>query len=169
MLSPYQPYLYRTISICVWSILSLSLSCSEKVPQPKNVLESLVWDREKEVDRMRERFQLARALQQAKASEAKNNKRDLVKAVREVRMLFLGSHLSGEPFIVSFQAFSFLVYCYCYYMYFSLCFPSHFHYGFSYYEYFNKYPFSSFYRYIYPPPLFPTPFPHPFSPLPPPL
>jgi hypothetical protein len=30
----------------------------EKVPQPKNVLESLVWDREKEVDRARERFQV---------------------------------------------------------------------------------------------------------------
>lgn len=43
----------------------------EKAPQPSNVLESLVWDREKEVDKMRERFQLARALAQAKASAGK--------------------------------------------------------------------------------------------------
>lgn len=43
----------------------------EKAPQPSNVLESLVWDREKEIDKMRERFQLARALAQAKASAGK--------------------------------------------------------------------------------------------------
>jgi hypothetical protein len=43
----------------------------EKVPQPSNFLESLVWDREKEVDKMRERFQLARALALAKAAAGK--------------------------------------------------------------------------------------------------
>lgn len=40
----------------------------DKVPQPRNTLESLVWDREKDIDRMRERFQMSRALIQAKVS-----------------------------------------------------------------------------------------------------
>ena len=49
----------------------------EKLPQPENYLESLVWDREKDIDRMRERFQLARALSQAKVAEAKYPRRSL--------------------------------------------------------------------------------------------
>ena len=39
-------------------VASMDYFVPEKVPQPKNVLESLVWDREKEVDRARERFQV---------------------------------------------------------------------------------------------------------------
>jgi len=50
----------------------------EKLPQPENYLESLVWDREKDIDRMRERFQLARALSQAKVAEAKYPRRNLI-------------------------------------------------------------------------------------------
>jgi hypothetical protein len=65
-------------------VASMDYYVPEKVPQPKNVLESLVWDREKEVDRARERFQMARALSQAKASEGKFVKRDLIAAIREV-------------------------------------------------------------------------------------
>mmetsp|Transcript_4803 Transcript_4803/g.4958 ORF Transcript_4803/g.4958 Transcript_4803/m.4958 type:complete len:467 (+) Transcript_4803:1574-2974(+) len=64
-------------------VASMDYYIPEKVPQPKNVLESLVWDREKEVDRARERFQMARALSQAKASEGKFVKRDLIAAIRE--------------------------------------------------------------------------------------
>ena len=37
----------------------------EKSPQPLNVLESMVWDREQAVDRARERFQMTKALMQA--------------------------------------------------------------------------------------------------------
>ena len=40
-------------------VASMDYFVPEKVPQPKNVLESLVWDREKEVDRARERFQVS--------------------------------------------------------------------------------------------------------------
>jgi small ligand-binding sensory domain FIST len=43
----------------------------EKSPQPSNVLESIVWDREQAVDRMRERFQMTKALMQATRSELK--------------------------------------------------------------------------------------------------
>lgn len=43
----------------------------EKSPQPSNVLESMVWDREQAVDRMRERFQMTKALMQATRSELK--------------------------------------------------------------------------------------------------
>lgn len=42
-----------------------------------------MWDREKDVDKMRERFQLARALAQAKVSDGKFPKRDLVKTIRD--------------------------------------------------------------------------------------
>ena len=52
-------------------VASMDYFIPEKAPQPSNVLESLVWDREKEIDKMRERFQLARALAQAKASAGK--------------------------------------------------------------------------------------------------
>ncbi|KAJ1390378.1 hypothetical protein B484DRAFT_439752, partial [Ochromonadaceae sp. CCMP2298] len=55
----------------------------EKIGQPANLLESVVWDREKDVDRMRERFQLARALSQAKNAEGKFPRRDLFKAIRD--------------------------------------------------------------------------------------
>jgi hypothetical protein len=43
-------------------VATMEYMVPEKAPQPKNVLESLVWDREKEVDRMRERFPMSRAL-----------------------------------------------------------------------------------------------------------
>jgi hypothetical protein len=69
-------------------VASMDYYVPEKVPQPKNVLESLVWDREKEVDRARERFQMARALSQAKASEGKFVKRDLIAAIREVKSYY---------------------------------------------------------------------------------
>jgi hypothetical protein len=55
----------------------------EKLPQPRYVLESLVWDREKEVDRLRERFQLSRALMQAKTASQKMPKRSALQRVRE--------------------------------------------------------------------------------------
>jgi hypothetical protein len=40
-------------------VASMDYVVPEKAPQPKNVLESLVWDREKDVDRMRERLQVS--------------------------------------------------------------------------------------------------------------
>lgn len=48
----------------------------EKTPQPENTLESLCWEREKECDRMRERFPVSRALTLAKAAEKKFPPRD---------------------------------------------------------------------------------------------
>ena len=53
----------------------------EKIPQPKNVLESLVWDREKDIERLKERFQMPRALVQAKVAEGKFPKKSLFDAV----------------------------------------------------------------------------------------
>ena len=80
-------------------VASMDYVVPEKAPQPKNVLESLVWDREKDVDRMRERFQMARALVQAKASEGKFPRRDLIKTVREAnaRASMLSSVGGGIP------------------------------------------------------------------------
>ena len=80
-------------------VASMDYVVPEKAPQPKNVLESLVWDREKDVDRLRERFQLARALVQAKASEGKFPRRDLVRAVREsaARNALLSASGGGVP------------------------------------------------------------------------
>lgn len=57
----------------------------EKMPQPSNFLESLVWEREKDVDRMREQFQLTRALSQAKMASMKYPQRDLYKYIVEAR------------------------------------------------------------------------------------
>ena len=48
----------------------------DKIPLPRNVLESLVWDREKDVERMKERYPMPRALLQAKAAEGKYPKRN---------------------------------------------------------------------------------------------
>ena len=47
-------------------VASMDYVVPEKAPQPSCLLESMVWDRERDVDRMRERFQLARALSLAK-------------------------------------------------------------------------------------------------------
>eukprot|EP01035_Chromulina_nebulosa_P028896 gene28896-38217_t len=66
-------------------VASMDYFIPEKAPQPSNVLESLVWDREKEIDKMRERFQLARALAQAKASAGKFPSRDLSKFLRDLK------------------------------------------------------------------------------------
>ena len=52
-------------------VASMDFFIPEKVPQPQNVLESIVWECEKEVDKTRERFQLARAITQVKAATAK--------------------------------------------------------------------------------------------------
>ena len=65
----------------------------DKIPQPKNVLESLVWDREKDIERLKERFPQQRALLQAKVAEGKFPKRSLVDAV-------LTSQKSGEPALI---------------------------------------------------------------------
>lgn len=53
----------------------------EKSPQPSNVLESMVWDREQAVDRLRERFQMTKALMQATRSELKFPVRKLGPAI----------------------------------------------------------------------------------------
>ena len=55
----------------------------EKLPQPKNFLESIVWEREKEVDKMRERFQLTRALSQAKLAGLKYPRRDIRSLIQQ--------------------------------------------------------------------------------------
>jgi indole-3-glycerol phosphate synthase len=62
-------------------VATMEFYVPEKIPQPANVLESMVWDREKEIDRFRERFQLTRALLQVKAASAKVPSRDLLQAM----------------------------------------------------------------------------------------
>eukprot|EP00981_Chlorochromonas_danica_P000468 scaffold98_cov248-Ochromonas_danica.AAC.9 len=57
----------------------------DKVPQPRNILEALVWEREKEVDRQRERFATARALSMVKGAEKTLPPRNLLKVVSEMR------------------------------------------------------------------------------------
>jgi len=63
-------------------VASLDYVVPEKAPQPSNVLESLVWDREKDVDRLRERVPMARAMMLARASDAKLPHRDFLGAIR---------------------------------------------------------------------------------------
>lgn len=64
---------------------SMDFVVPDKVPQPHNIMEALVWEREKEVDRQRERFATARALSMVKAAETKLPPRNLLKAVNEMR------------------------------------------------------------------------------------
>jgi len=71
-----EPLVIRVSSVIIPSA-TMDYFVPEKLPQPENYLESLVWDREKDIDRMRERFQLARALSQAKVAEAKYPRRSL--------------------------------------------------------------------------------------------
>ena len=68
----------------------------DKVPQPMNVLESLVWDREKNVDSQKEKFPQQRAMLQAKVAEGKFPKRDLIEAFKSCT----SSPLSPLPFII---------------------------------------------------------------------
>mgnify|MGYP001945313524 CR=1 FL=1 len=63
-------------------VASLDYVVPEKTPQPSNVLESLVWDREKDVDRLRERIPMARAMMLARAADAKFPRRDFIEAIR---------------------------------------------------------------------------------------
>lgn len=76
----------------------------DKYPQPRNVLESLVWDREKEIDRLRERFQMSKALMQAKVSEGKYPQRDLVQAIKDAKIkrgLLSPGRAVVPPFIIN--------------------------------------------------------------------
>lgn len=67
-------------------VATMEFYVPEKIPQPANVLESMVWDREKEIDRFRERFQLNRALMQVKAASAKVPSRDFFKAMKSTKI-----------------------------------------------------------------------------------
>lgn len=67
-------------------VASMDYFVPDKIPQPRNILESLLWEREKDVDRMRERFQMSKALIQAKLSEAKYPQRDLIQAIIDANM-----------------------------------------------------------------------------------
>jgi hypothetical protein len=67
----------------------------EKAPLPRNVLESLVWDRERDIERAKERFALPRAMGIAKLADVKYPKRSLFDALKPV----VGS--KTLPFILS--------------------------------------------------------------------
>ncbi len=67
-------------------VASMDYVIPEKSPQPSNVLESIVWDREQYVDRMRERFQMSKALLEATRSELKYPKRDFVSLFNKSKM-----------------------------------------------------------------------------------
>eukprot|EP01041_Mallomonas_annulata_P005863 gene5863-11839_t len=83
----------------------------DKLPQPKNVLESIVWDREKEMDRLREKMPMARALVMAKMAEKRHafkNLRDSIAAARDTSselppVILVG--MRGSPYC-SMQAVS---------------------------------------------------------------
>ena len=62
-------------------VASMDYFVPDKLPQPENVLESLVWDREKELDRLREKVPMARALSLAKLADKKFGKRCLRTAI----------------------------------------------------------------------------------------
>ena len=72
----------------------------EKAPQPRNFLESLVWDREKDVDRLRERVPMARAMSLARAAVGKFPSRDLLGDIRDTqeKLNLLGG--AKTPFII---------------------------------------------------------------------
>ena len=72
--------------LTVYRVAGMDYFVPDKYPQPRNVLESMVWDREKEVDRLRERFQMSKALMQAKVSEGKYPQRDLLQAVKDAKL-----------------------------------------------------------------------------------
>ena len=78
-------YLAITLSLHITITLIITTqfsSFNHALNQLTQVLESLVWDRERDVDRLRERFQLTKALMQAVKSEAKYPNRPLVATVR---------------------------------------------------------------------------------------
>ena len=66
-------------------ILSMEFGVPEKAPQPSNTLESLVWGRDKDLDRMRERFPMTRALLLAKAAEKKLPPRSVADKFRALK------------------------------------------------------------------------------------
>ena len=66
-------------------VASLDYVVPEKAPQPSNVLESLVWEREKDVDRLRERLPMARAMMLARAADAKFPIRSFMDAITSAR------------------------------------------------------------------------------------
>lgn len=84
-------------------VASMDYYVPDKIPQPRNILESMLWDREKDVDRMRERFQMSKALIQAKLSEAKYPQRDLSQAIIDAnikRSLLSKDGLGIPPILV---------------------------------------------------------------------
>lgn len=85
-------------------VASMDYVIPEKAPQPSNVLESLVWEREREVDRQRERFQLARALSLAKASQGKYRKRDFFDPILQAKAKASSSSATSasKPVVVEF-------------------------------------------------------------------
>jgi indole-3-glycerol phosphate synthase len=84
-------------------VASMDYVIPEKAPQPSNVLESLVWEREREVDRQRERFQLARALSLAKASQGKYRKRDFFDLILQAKAkASSAANSASKPVLVEF-------------------------------------------------------------------
>lgn len=77
-------------------VSSMEFTVPEKVPQPANTLESLVWDRDKDLDRMRERFPMTRALLQAKQAEKKFPPRPL-------NLENVNANMSKRPIVLSLQ------------------------------------------------------------------
>ena len=59
----------------------------EKAPLPRNVLESLVWGRESDVERLKERYALPRAISMAKVADAKFPKKSLIESIKEAALL----------------------------------------------------------------------------------
>ena len=65
-------------------VASMDYFVPDKLPQPRNLLESLVWERDKDLDRLREKVPLPRALSLAKLGAKKYPQRSLHEAINNV-------------------------------------------------------------------------------------
>lgn len=80
---------------------SMDFSVPSALPQPQNVLESLVWDREKDIDRQRERYATNRALLMAKSADKTfGPSRDLRTRLRHLQQLRSFSSSIKEPILL---------------------------------------------------------------------
>lgn len=68
-------------------VAMLEFDIPDKLPNPTNFLESKVWQRENEIEILRERFTLPRAISLAKSADQKDQRRDFLKAIRDRQKL----------------------------------------------------------------------------------
>ncbi len=82
-----------TLSSHAVRVSTMEFGLPEKAPQPANTLESIVWDRERDLDRMRERYPLARALILAKQAEKKFPQKNFLTSIINKKDSFDGINI----------------------------------------------------------------------------